>query len=88
MRKMKEEGKEKGKWPGRFLFFHPVGIRWPFETEVRRRRMITRVDRETRHPTANGESRPSAYIHVIDRERKKIKKINICLIVNRSPLIT
>ena len=46
MGKLEGEGKEKGKWPGRFLFFHPVGIRWPFGTEVRRRGMITRVTRK------------------------------------------
>ena len=31
MRKLKREEEVGGKWPGRFLFFHQVGIRWPLD---------------------------------------------------------
>jgi len=40
-------GRGGGEVAWEILFFHPLGIRWPFGTEVRRRRMITRVTEDS-----------------------------------------
>jgi len=53
-------GRGGGEVAWEILFFHPLGIRWPFGTEVRRRRMITRVTGRlgiSRQPEKAGRTR-------------------------------